>query len=147
MEITLSPEGLGSESVTYDDIGAQRRRRVMRPVRRRGRPRRKKPLARDPLSVARRKLRNIRSGIKRRLDTIRNSRGDAQKVMKARRESRSMFQDYKRLKQRVERLEKSTVGAEKPQKMNMRSQKSKKAKKPSGQRRTNSTQRTNKRVA
>jgi hypothetical protein len=58
-----------------------------------------------------RKLSNVRSKIKSRLDSLKGAMGkrrptDAQKTSKMRQEVRTLFQDYKRTKMMVERLSK-----------------------------------------
>lgn len=95
---------LNSESVTYADIGATRRRRV-RPRRRMG-PRRRRPLKRDRYSVLQREVRALRSKIKARLDKVRDRNGSPADLQKARQEARTFFRDWKRASQRLEKMPK-----------------------------------------
>lgn len=91
-----------SESVTYEDIGATRRR-VFRPKRRMG-PRRKRVQKRDRVSVLRREVTNLRAKVKSRLDKVRDRSGTPAEIQKARQESRTFYRDYVRAKQRLDQM-------------------------------------------
>lgn len=97
---------LNSESVSYEDLGVdfqQRRRTQMRPPRRR-KPGRKRVQKKDRLSKMKREMRNTRSKILNRLDKIKYRRGSPQEIQEARKEARTLFQEYKRNKKMLMRF-------------------------------------------
>jgi hypothetical protein len=96
---------LVSLSVGYEDIGSTKPvLKLHRPKRRFG-PRRKLPKPFKRLDILKRKLGNIRSQIKQRLNATTFRLGDPKKLSKKKSETISLYLQYKRLKQQIEKIE------------------------------------------